>query len=169
MTLNLLGWNGWRITIPIFARHRNFAFFKQAKDRDDKTDNPKMIAWPKGHLKLYGREYLTSEASQIVVCEGSSTDWCWKPMVLRPSPQPLARERLKKSGQRNLNLSLRCISALITTRPGKDGALRVARLIPHAKIVELPAEVGEGGDVTVGQGCFDIPWRTSYFLIKLDF
>jgi hypothetical protein len=48
LTLNLLGWNGWRITIPIFARHRNFAFFKQAKDRDDKTDNPKMIAWPKG-------------------------------------------------------------------------------------------------------------------------
>jgi hypothetical protein len=39
--LNLLGWNGWRITIPIFARHRNVAFFKQAKDPDDKTDSPK--------------------------------------------------------------------------------------------------------------------------------
>src|SRR5207245_3296996 len=32
--------------------------------------------------------------------------------------------------------------------PGRSGALRVGQIIPHAKIVELPAEVGEGGDVT---------------------
>ena len=31
---------------------------------------------------------------------------------------------------------------------GKAGALRVGRLIPHAKIVDLPEEVGQGGDVT---------------------
>src|SRR5262249_40815295 len=32
--------------------------------------------------------------------------------------------------------------------PGRNGAIRVGRLIPHAKLVELPTEVGEGGDVT---------------------
>jgi DNA primase len=31
---------------------------------------------------------------------------------------------------------------------GQEGAQRVARLIPHSKIVDLPEEVGEGGDVT---------------------
>jgi DNA primase len=31
---------------------------------------------------------------------------------------------------------------------GKGGALRVAGVVPHAKIVELPIEVGDGGDVT---------------------
>jgi DNA primase len=31
---------------------------------------------------------------------------------------------------------------------GKNGALRVGRFIQHAKIVELPQEVGDGGDVT---------------------
>ncbi len=31
---------------------------------------------------------------------------------------------------------------------GRRGALRVARIIAHAKIVELPPEVGDGGDVT---------------------
>jgi DNA primase len=31
---------------------------------------------------------------------------------------------------------------------GRNGALHVGRMIPQAKIVELPKEVGEGGDVT---------------------
>jgi DNA primase len=31
---------------------------------------------------------------------------------------------------------------------GRHGARRVVRLIPHAKLVELPDDVGEGGDVT---------------------
>ena len=68
--LNLLGWNGWRITIPIFVEHGKIAFYKQAKDPEDKSDSPKMIAWPKGHLELYGRENLKDEPSEIVICEG---------------------------------------------------------------------------------------------------
>jgi DNA primase len=31
---------------------------------------------------------------------------------------------------------------------GREGALRVAGFVPHVKIVELPTEVGQGGDVT---------------------
>ena len=30
--LNFIGWNGWRITIPIFNREGKIEFFKQAKD-----------------------------------------------------------------------------------------------------------------------------------------
>ena len=62
--LNLLGWNGWRITIPIFNREGELVFFKQARDPEDKNESPKMIAWPKGHLELYGWENLTSETAR---------------------------------------------------------------------------------------------------------
>jgi len=41
--LNLLGWNGWRITIPIFNREGELVFFKQARDPEDKNDSPKML------------------------------------------------------------------------------------------------------------------------------
>src|SRR5215510_11701102 len=68
--LNLLGWNGWRITIPIFDGKGKIAFFKQAKDPEDQGDSPKMIAWPKGHLELYGRENLEGNPNQIIICEG---------------------------------------------------------------------------------------------------
>jgi len=39
--LSLIGWNGWRITIPIFNCDGELAFFKQAKDPDDKSDSPR--------------------------------------------------------------------------------------------------------------------------------
>ena len=68
--LNLIGWNGWRITIPIFNRDGELVFFKQARDPDGKSESPKMIAWPKGHLELYGRENLKGNPSQIIICEG---------------------------------------------------------------------------------------------------
>src|SRR5258706_10597220 len=68
--LNLIGWNGWRITIPIFTSEEKVAFFKQVKDPADNGDSPKMIAWPKGHLELYGRENLKNEPSRIIICEG---------------------------------------------------------------------------------------------------
>lgn len=49
---HLLGWNSWRITIPIFNREGNLAFFKQAKDPEDKSDSPKMIAWREALLSF---------------------------------------------------------------------------------------------------------------------
>src|SRR2546421_429474 len=36
--LHLLGWNGSRITIPIFDRAGQFAFFKLAKGPNDQTE-----------------------------------------------------------------------------------------------------------------------------------
>src|SRR5438445_10362337 len=68
--LNLIGWNGWRITIPILGDNGKVTFFKQARDPDDKGESPKMVAWPKGHLELYGRENLQGNPNQIVICEG---------------------------------------------------------------------------------------------------
>src|SRR5262249_51188284 len=68
--LNLLGWNGWRISIPIFDRDGEIMFFKQVKDPEDKNDGPKMVAWPKGHLELYGWENLKDNPSTIIICEG---------------------------------------------------------------------------------------------------
>ena len=37
----LLGWNGGRITIPVYGRQGQLAFFKLSKDPEDKTDSPK--------------------------------------------------------------------------------------------------------------------------------
>src|SRR5947209_6908955 len=68
--LHLLGWNGSRITIPIFGRTGTLAFFKLAKDPEDKTDSPKMLASPGAHAELYGWQRVLAKPEQIIICEG---------------------------------------------------------------------------------------------------
>src|ERR1700687_5069985 len=51
-----LWWAGSRITIPIFNRAGEIAFFKFAKDPDDQTPGPKMLTTPGARAELYGWE-----------------------------------------------------------------------------------------------------------------
>src|SRR5437870_12329062 len=146
--LNLLGWNGWRITIPIFNREGELAFFKQARDPEDKSDSPKMIAWPKGHLELYGRENLKDEPTQIIICEGDFDRLVLEANDFKAVTSTAGARAFKKEWAKEFENIPDVYICFDNDEPGKQGALRVARFIPHAKIVELPAEVGEGGDIT---------------------
>jgi len=47
-----LGWNGSRITIPVFDRKGICAFFKLAKDPDDQSRSPKMLSSRGSHVDL---------------------------------------------------------------------------------------------------------------------
>jgi DNA primase len=145
---HLLGWNGWRITIPVFREHAKLGFFKQAKDPEDETESPKMIAWPKGHLELYGRENLTDETSQIVICEGEFDRLVLEANGFKAVTSTGGAKSFKKEWAKEFENILLVYICFDNDEAGRSGALRVGQSIPHAKIVELPAEVGEGGDIT---------------------
>lgn len=66
----LLGWNGDRITIPIFNRENEVAFFKLAKDPEDQGESPKMLAPSGSRAELYGWERVLTHPETIVICEG---------------------------------------------------------------------------------------------------
>ncbi len=145
---HLLGWNGWRITIPVFAGHGKIAFFKQARDPEDKSDSPKMIAWPKGHLELYGRENLKDELSKIIICEGEFDRLVLEANGFKAVTSTGGAKSFKKEWAKEFETIPNVYICFDNDDPGRNGALRVGQIIRHAKIVELPNEVGEGGDVT---------------------
>jgi DNA primase len=145
---HLLGWNGQRITIPIPDREGQIAFFKLARDPEDKSDSPKMLSTPGAHAELYGWEQVLAKPEQIIICEGefdrlvlegqgfaavTSTGGAG---VFRPEWGEAFRE-----------IPSVCV-CFDNDAAGQCGAERVARLIPRARIVRLPAEVGEHGDVS---------------------
>jgi DNA primase len=145
---HLLGWNGERITIPIPDRETKIAFFKLAKDPEDHSDSPKMLATPGTHAELYGWERVLAKPQQIIICEGE-----FDRLVLESQGfaavtstggvavfRPEWAEELKK-----IPLVYVCFDR---DEAGRSGALRVGRLIPDTKLVELPDEVGDAGDVT---------------------
>jgi DNA primase len=145
---HLLGWNGRRITIPIPNREGKIAFFKLARDPDDNSDSPKMLATPGARAELYGWEPVLAKPEQIIICEGE-----FDRLVLEGQGfaavtstggagvfHPEWAEELKPIPEVYL-----CFDR---DAAGKQGALRVGRMVPHAKLVGLPEEVGESGDVT---------------------
>src|SRR2546425_10499716 len=67
---HVLGWNGWRITIPIYDRNGEVVYFKYAKGPDDRSSAPKMMLPPGAQVELDGWESILKESSSIVICEG---------------------------------------------------------------------------------------------------
>ncbi|MGH9461171.1 MAG: toprim domain-containing protein, partial [Vicinamibacteria bacterium] len=145
---HLLGWNGSRITIPIANRQGEVAFFKLAKDPEDGSDSPKMLA-PRGmRYELYGWERLRSRPERLIVCEGE-----FDRLVLEAQGFPAATStggagtfRHEWTGE--FVAIPKVYLCFDRDEAGWRGTQRIGRLIPHAKVVVLPEEVGEGGDVT---------------------
>jgi hypothetical protein len=145
---HLLGWNGTRITIPISNRAGEIVFFKLAKDPEDVSDSPKMLTTPGAHAELYGWDRVLAKPENITVCEGefdrlvlesrgfaaatstggAGTFWPEWAQAFREIPNVYICFDRDEAGQR--------------------GTERAAKLIPHARVVTLPDEVGAGGDIT---------------------
>lgn len=145
---HLLGWNGSRITIPIFDRQGQLAFFKLAKDPEDKGDSPKMLATLGARAELYGWEQALAKPDQIIICEGEFDRLVLEaggiPAVTSTGGARTFRVEWAEAFREIPNVYV-CFDNDVA---GQEGAKRVARLIPQARIVRLPEEVGEGGDIT---------------------
>ena len=148
IAVHRLGWNGQRITIPIFTREGELAFFKLAKDPEDPTDSPKMLTARGGSLELYGWEQLLAKPSRIIVCEGE-----FDRLVLETNGIPAVTATGGAGSFRaewathfeNIAEVYLCFDR---DDAGRRGALRVGEFLPNAKIIDLPEDVGTGGDVT---------------------
>lgn len=146
--LHLLGWNDWRITIPIFDRDGQFTFFKLAKGPDDQTDSPKMLASPGAHAELYGWERVLANPERIIICEGEFDRLVLETQGFAAVTSTGGALTFRPEWAEAFREIPGVYVCYDNDAAGQAGAKRVARLIPHARIVNLPEEVGEGGDVT---------------------
>ncbi|OHA09345.1 MAG: hypothetical protein A3A44_03515 [Candidatus Sungbacteria bacterium RIFCSPLOWO2_01_FULL_60_25] len=144
-----IGWNGARITIPVYDRDDQLALFKLGKSPDDMTDSPKMVYYPPGvRAELYGWDAIRGKPTLLVVCEGEYDRLVLEaqgfPAVTGTGGAGVFREEWAHQ--------LRAIPAVYVCfdndDAGRAGAERVGRLIPTARIVNLPPETGPGGDVS---------------------
>jgi DNA primase len=146
--LHLLGWTGNRITIPVFNRAGALAFFKLAKDPEDKTDGPKILATPGAHAELYGWERVLANPERIVICEGEFDRLVLESQGFAAATSTGGALTFRAEWAEAFRDVPNVYVCFDNDLSGRTGAERVARLIPHARIVRLPEEVGEGGDVT---------------------
>jgi len=143
----LLGWNGRRITIPIPDRTGKFAFFKLAKDPEDKS-GPKMLSTRGAHAELYGWEHVLSKAEQIIICEGEFDRLVLEAQGFAAMTSTTGAATFRPEWAEAFREIPKVFICFDNDAAGRTGTERVSRLIPQAKLVRLPEEVGEGGDVT---------------------
>ena len=67
---SLLGWNGKRITIPVWDRDGKLKFFKLAKDPADTTEGPKMLTPAGASAELYAWDRVRLKPFELIICEG---------------------------------------------------------------------------------------------------
>lgn len=146
--MHLLGWTGRRIAIPIYNSNNELVFFRFAKDPESKGSGPKMMSMRGSYVELYGWEEIGRRPRYVIICEGE-----FDRLVLEANgfiavtstggAATFTEEwAVEFAGISEVYICYDQDSA------GRRGALKVGLMIPHAKLVTLPAEVGDGGDVT---------------------
>jgi DNA primase len=143
-----LGWNGWRITIPIFDREGKLTFFKLARDPEDLIPGPKMLATPGAYSELCGWDQVLKKPSQIIICEGEFDRLVLEAKGFMAVTSTGGASVFRPEWAPEFAAIPEVYVCFDNDEAGRSGAVRVAELIPQAKVVELPEEVGKGGDVT---------------------
>jgi DNA primase len=144
-----LGWNDERITIPVHDRDGTLVLYKLGRAPDSPSDSPKMLYYPSGsRAELYGWDTLAQKPSSVVVCEGE-----YDRLVLESHGFPAVTGTggagtFKPEWAEAIAQVPEVYLCFDNDVAGRLGAERVARLIPQAKTVTLPPQVGEAGDVT---------------------
>ncbi len=148
IALFLLGWNGKRIIIPIYNAEGELVFFKLAKDPHDTSESPKMLV-PKGsYIELYGWEDVWRRPPYLILCEGEFDRLVLKAQGFFAVTSTGGAGSFREEWGERLQHIPYLYVCYDRDEAGHKGALKVGRLLPHAKLVTLPEEVGVGGDVT---------------------
>jgi DNA primase len=145
---NLLGWNGWRITIPIYNRQGEVVFFRLAKDPHDNRPAAKMISSPGSSVELYGWDQVLKRPAQIIICEGEFDRLVLEAQGFAAVTSTGGAATFRPEWATELKAIENVYICFDSDNAGRNGAAVVGLMIPHAKIVQLPEEVREGGDVT---------------------
>jgi hypothetical protein len=145
----LLGWDGKRITIPVFGDStREVLGFRHALLPKDPLASPDVASDERSEPELYGRETLSRKPHRVVICEGE-----FDRLLLESRGVPavtsiggadtfLAQWAPLFDGIEDVFICFRRSVA------SDAAAKKVQRILPRARIARLPAAVGEGGTVS---------------------
>jgi hypothetical protein len=145
---HLIGWSGTRITIPVFGRDRDVAFFRFAKAAAGKNAVPDILSEVGSSVDLYGWNTLAREPHTVVICESEFG---------RLALESHAYAAVSSTGGASVFLPewvpafqriARVFICFDRNPESQAAAQHVKTLLPKASIVALPAEVGEKGGVT---------------------
>ncbi len=138
------------ITIPVKGLYGNYEFFKL---RQDPNEGDQKITYPRGvTAQVYDWQQIEKAGERIIICEGELDRLLLLSKDINAITSTHGVGTFKKEWAEKLSGFKEIFVCFDRDKPGIDGANRVAELVKHDKndvyIINLPKEVGEGGDLT---------------------
>ena len=146
---HFIGWDSRAITIPIFDKNGNFSFFKFRKDPDDTDEERPKYWYEKGtSAELYGWDNVRDGRSPLIIAEGELDCLTLESNGFAAITGTGGAGTFKKEWAPLIPEDVSVFVCFDHDDAGRKGMRKVAELLPQAKIVLLPPEVGEHGDIT---------------------
>ncbi len=139
----LIGWNGEHVTIPVFSRDRKLLCFEYAVFDED----GRLVLVPQERKQpyLYGEPILNLDPQEVVVTEGVVESLILAGQgfnALSATGDGLSFREEWVSALRKIPNVVLCFKR---RSESIQAALGIRELLPQARIVTLPSEVGQGG------------------------
>lgn len=142
-----LGWDGERLIIPIPDQKGNWLFAKRRLPPGKEDSGPKYLYPAGAKAALFGIEFL-KDTDQIIICEGELDALTLRSLGIPAVTSTGGAGTFEDSWTELFSKIEKVYIVYDNDPPGMKGALKVAGMIPQAKIAYLPAEVGDKGDIT---------------------
>lgn len=144
----LLGWNGERITIPVFGPERDVLGFRYAKITGDEPGEVDTISEFGLDPELYGWDTLMRAPQRVVVCDGEFDRLILEANGFAAVTSTAGAETFPEEWLPFFEPVKHVYICFRRSLAGTVAAKKIRRLLPRASIVTLPPEVGTTGTVT---------------------
>jgi hypothetical protein len=142
-----LGWDGERVVIPIDGLDGGWLFAKRRQPPGEGRAGPRYL-YPKGaKAALYGARSLQG-VQMAIIAEGELDALILRSKGFTAVSSTGGAGTFPEEWAKLFSNIPRVYIVYDLDDAGRKGALNVAKIIPHTKIVSLPEELGEHGDVT---------------------
>lgn len=144
----LLGWNGERITIPVFNEKRDVIGFRYAKIAENSKDSPDVISELGLETELYGWDTLARKPHRVVICSSEFDRLVLEAYGFAAVASTGGTDSFVERWLPHFEAVKRVYVCLNRDLEGAAATRKIQRLIPRARVVTLPSEVGDKGTVT---------------------
>jgi DNA primase len=137
---HLLGWNGERITMPIFGENRRKVLgFRYAKSPTDISDTPEVISDSDLGVQLYGLDRLLRKPSRVVICDGEFNRLVLEANDFAAVCSTGGADVFLEEWAPYFEGVKQVFICFNRDRAGEAAVKNVQAILPHARIMKLPA------------------------------
>lgn len=150
-----LGWDGKALTIPIYDKKNQYIFFKYRKDPQDNSAFSKYWYSPNSTAEFYGWEHIVNPKPTLILCEGELDRLLLETYSLPAITSTSGVGTFKDEWIEILNsLPSEIFICYDNDNAGMDGAERILKRIPEAKVIQIPRleDIKDITDFIITQG-----------------